>query len=702
MVQVLQVIAVVAGTLLLGAPTAALAGPIASTPGFTGGTPRVKTGQPRSGVSTGVRPLFTVVEGIDDPTPHVAVDDGGTAYITWLEGTSGASGVEGGIGFCRVPRGARACNNPPATRVIRPQKASYDQSVGDAPAFNQDAGGGAYPIVIGEQLFILSTRAITTYGENGTGNTTILFASTDAGNTFSGGLPVADKITLLTRPVAFGPDDNPLIGLLGPGGGFGSLSGDDVAFSSVAGGQFNPGGFRLGENSGGVTARTESADGLAPLPNGGIAAVYTKQKNISGSAVDLVVRQFAGPGSPAGTEAFSAPQRFPIAPDAYGLASIAAGPNGPVVGSITEDAGARITPVNGGAPIDITKDSTADLKLTSGGLRPNGPIIASYVEDAISSGLFNNARNGGELSVRRSSDGRTFTAPERLTPRIFGIKKTDTAAAPDGGGFAVFQPEGFTSGSDNVPVRVASFGPQAKSALEGLPGTVPGTGTGTVPGTGTGTVPGAGTDGAITRNCNRIAVGALQVTTDNGVGCFLPGIGANKSKSVSNGPVLYNGIRITPLGGSQIVIKIDKGDKSLRLYSTGDVAVAIPGASGDIDLYRGQLKQQILNAKEGEPFLSLPQYDPTRVKGFKVKNAIAPIAKDGGAIVPIDLDLGDQLLHQTGHLDLVVGARKGGALHALDVGGLKAGLDENTLKVEIDELSLGPVTIRNLKFQWTR
>lgn len=680
MVQIQQVVAVLAGALLFGAPTAALAGPVASTPGFTGDTSKVKT------APAGVRPTVKLTDTLDVPKPHVAVDDAGTAYITWLLATDPTSTTPGGIGFCRLPRGASACTNPQSTRVLRPQK---DYGPGDSPAYNQDAAAGAFPVIVGEQLAIFTTRDITTYvtpsGEST--STTIAFVSADAGDSFTGGAPVAGDVVMATRPLAFGPSTNPLIGLLGPSSN-GAMADDAVVFNTIAAGAFAGQSFRIGTQDGGVNS-SELPDALAPLPGGGIAAAYTsRERNTSGKPTATFVRRSPGSGLPdAGS--FSPPQRVAVGAEqerTEARASLANSPRGLLAGGIGGAAKSLegrpvVTPDDGGAPVALAADSGNDLLLANAGGRADGQVIASFVDTA-------NPGNNGKvvqdtgLYVRRSTDGRSFTPAERLTTDSDVVHRTDIAAAPDGGGFAVFQ-QGRTSFAD-ATVQVASFGPQARSALPGLPGTVPGEGSAL---------------GTVSRSCKEISVAAVTITTV--AGCFLNGTGEDKGKSVSNGPVLYNGLRITPLDGGQIVLAIDKADKTLKLYTTGDATVVVPATEGgDVEIFKGQLKQAI-GATEGKPILDLPAY-PTVVRGFKVKNQLAPLAHKGGVKIPVELDLGPDLLHQSSHVDLIVTAPPRSGLRDVGVGGVSAGLSSDSLHVHVDELPVGGVIIRDLDFTWTR
>jgi hypothetical protein len=592
---------------------------------------------------------------LDDPRPHVAVDDGGTAYVTWNAGPVGPGG-EGGIGFCRLPRGATACANPPESRLIVPSK-TYGE--GDDPSYNQDAGTGAYPVVLGDQLFVLSTRGPTTYATPAGDSTatTIAFASTNAGDSWSGGLPVAGDLRLTTRPVAFGSDDNPLIGLLG------GSSGDAVAFAAVAGGLYTPGAFRLGQTAPGIDG-SEAPDALTALPGGGVAAAYA---TLNGSlTAGGAVRRDASSAVPTSAAAFTAPASFPGSPD-QGRATLAYGPGGLLLGTIGGAAKklnqrAVVTPLDGGAPIALTDSTTVDLQLVTGGAVAGGPVVASYQLAGDPA-----AKNG--LYVRRAANGKTFTAAQRLTPGSRGVHGDDLAAAPDGGGFAVFQTD-----SSSGEVRVVPFGPQGATGRPGLPGSTPGAGA-------------AGSPAGVTKDCDRIAVGALQVTTADGVGCFVPGTGANKGRSISNGAVLFNGLRITPLSG-QVILEVDSADQTLKLQTTGPVKVEIPSAvAGDTLLFQGALPTQTLTAKEGQPFLDLPAH-PVTIKGFRVASRLAPLAAAGGARIPVDLDLGPQFLGLTAHADLIVSPTEGLVL--------------DSLHLHQDTLPLGPVVVRDLDVTWTR
>ena len=632
--------------LLFAAPAASA--PVAKTPAFTGGTPRVKTGAPKTGTSTRpARAPITLSSTLSRPTPHAAVDDAGTAYIAWVEPTDATSATEGGVGFCRLPRGASACDNPAATRVLRPGKANYGPA--DDPAYNQDAGGGAYPLVVGDQLFILTSRSVTTYATPAGDSTltSLAFVSTDAGNSFSAGVPVAGNLAIGTRPVAFGPDDNPLIGLLG-GASVSLTGGDPARFVALQGGTFAADGIDLPPSQSGA---------LAALPGGGIAVAYDTGSDVS-------VQRSPTSTRPTNAGGFGPPQRVP----GGRLSGLGSGPKGLLavgIGGTSASLNERVvaTPLDGGSPLALTPDSAAAPVLATAGAGAGGALVTSYTDVGDPAGA-----NG--LYVRRSANGTTFSAPQRLTAAGDGVFAPDIAAAPDGGGVAVWQSE-----DGGGQVRATTFGPQGRLTAPGLPGSSPGAGSAT-----------GGGDG-VTRECSRIAVGAIEVRTADGVGCFLPGIGSNKGKSVSNGAVLYNGLRITPLNGSQIVLDIDRGSKAVTMYTTGQATVEIPGGeAGDILIFRGQLKQK-LTAKVGQPALDLPKF-PTSIRGFKVVNELAPLAtKGGGVTIPTELDLGPQFLGLTAHADLVV---------------TPAGLQLNTLRFRQATLPLGPVTVQNLDVSWTR
>ncbi|UUY05974.1 hypothetical protein LRS13_10795 [Svornostia abyssi] len=402
----------------------------------------MKTGAPKTGTSTRpARAPITLSSALSRPTPHVAVDDAGTAYIAWLEPTDATSATEGGVGFCRLPRGATACDNPAATRVLRPGKANYGPA--DDPAYNQDAGGGAYPLVVGDQLFILTSRSVTTYATPAGDSTltTIAFVSTDAGNSFSTGVPVAGNMAMGTRPVAFGPDDNPLIGLLG--GASTSLAGGDPSrFVALQGGTFATDGIDLPPAQSGA---------LAALPGGGIALAYDTGSEVS-------VQRSPTSARPTNAGGFGPPQRVP----GGRLSGLGFGPKGLLavgVGGTSASLNERVvaTPLDGGSPLALTPDSATAPRLATAGAGAGGALVASYTD-------VGDPTSANGLYVRRNTSGTTFTAPQRLTAATDGVHVPDIAAAPDGGGVAVWQSE--DSGGQ---VRAAAFGPPGPPDRAGPP-----------------------------------------------------------------------------------------------------------------------------------------------------------------------------------------------------------------------------------------
>lgn len=683
MTPILALVVGLVGFAAFAAPSGALAETrVARTPAFAGGTPTIKTAAP---VAT-VQPAVKLTGALPIPAPHIDVDDGGTAYVAWRI-PKVDSGTPDLIGFCRLPRGATACTNPPATRVLRPTNPDGHPD-GD---YQDDAtGGGAYPVIVGNQLVILSSRENFDYEHQAGVRRTVAFVSDNGGDSFTGGGPVSEGIAMNTRPVGFGLDNDPYIGLLGPSS-FGSAADDAVDVTTVRPGVVSPAPFRLGTSAGG-TDTTESADALAALPDGGIAAAYSTLDSGRTTPASVVVRKFAGPGRPNSEADFSAPERFPIGAEqeqavfAPGV-TMANSPAGLLVGTSGDGTKSRDTlPVvratAGGSPVALADKSARELRLANAGGSANGQVLASYT-DSPDSG------SGSGLYVRRSTDGRSFSPPERLTSQSAGVHRPEVAAAPDGGGFVAFQ-DGATTTADGA-VSLVSFGPGTRSSLAGLPGTVPGE---------------ESAAGTITRGCREITVAAVHITPDSPNGCFLNGRGADSDKTVSDGPINYNGLRITPLGDTQLVFYLDKATRYLMLYSTGLARVEAPSSSGDITLFVGKLMQAV-KAHEGDPILELEHY-PAVVMGFTVANVIKPLAHDGGVMIPVDLQLGRELVNdkaqQTGHSNLVVTAPKPGKARAADVGfgGVDVGLDPDSLHVHVASLPVGGVVIRDLDFTWTR
>ncbi|MEV4423481.1 hypothetical protein AB0L40_26450, partial [Patulibacter sp. NPDC049589] len=491
-------------------PAAADAGRRVTTPGFKGSTKRLKA-KP-TGAAAKPTPPIALAAGARHP--HAVVDAAGTAYVTWNVPTDGSEGPrrEDAIGFCRLPRGATACDNPPETRLLIPQK-TY--GTGDDPFLNQEVSRGAAPVIVGDQLVILSTRYPTLYplpdGDT-TDRATIQFVSLDGGTSFSGGSPVTSGINILDVPVSFGSDTSPRIGTLNP-------TEDGIVFRALSPGAFTGAGAIL-EPGALYGANTQ----LTRLPNGGIAALFADGPG------SIAVRRFLGQGDPNDVANWTPKEHL----QGYDP-SIATGSGGRLLVARKEfsDHGVYTVQTLAGPgaatkPVPLHPVGLDAARIQGDG----GPLTAAYVD---AGGATDSVSGHTGLSVRRSpGGGSAFGAEQRITTTPRDTFEPSFDAAPDGGGFVAW------AADDGAPAEIRGhfFGSLAKSSSPGLPTTTPGSATG---------------DGNVTNaDCQHRDFGKIRVRTENG--CFLSGKRDGHAVAVSEGPIFVNGLKVTPIGKTQLVV----------------------------------------------------------------------------------------------------------------------------------------------------
>lgn len=625
----LRLAVAIGATVLLAAPAPALAGRTATSPGFDGPTKRIRTTAPATPAPA---PPLTLAENGDHP--HAVVDGAGTAYVTWTAPGAGPGG-EDGIGFCRIPRAATACDNPPATRLLIPQK---PYGPGDGPSANLELSRGALPVILGQQLAIISTRYPTRYAVPGdeSDTTTILYVSDDGGTSFTGGSPTATGLVADGEAVAFGSEGAPRIGVL-----VGERN-SGVDFQAIAPGSFTTGVARLADGIDGAETQ------LTPLPDGGLAAVFG-----TGPGTFGVRRLPAGAANPNDAGGWSPTESF----RGYDP-SIAAGPGGALYVTSREysDVGTyRVQRVGGGSVGALHPRTLASAVIQGGG----GALTAAYLDPG---GTRDAVRGHVGLSVRRSAagDGR-FGAEERITTTA-DVHELSFQAAPDGGGFAAWRSS--TAGAG--PIRGHFLGRRGRSTLPGLPTTAPG----------------AGSDVPVSSSCRTRRFGKVTLTVESG--CFLGGKRDGRSVAVAEGPLTLNGLRITPLGTTQLVF--DPSDRELYTAGNGSVRVEIPSSSGPIVLWQGGLRQK-LGSGSGQRLLNFDgaAYRVT-VKGLPVVGAIEPLIDGDGVRIPLALALPTVLGDVTGQATLRVSP--------------DSGLDLQSLDLRAPSIVVPPIEISDLRLSW--
>jgi hypothetical protein len=628
-----RLVALLALGAALAVPTVADARRVATSPGFDGPTKRLT---PTSVPQPLPRPVTLATNGA---APHVAVDGDGTAYVTWRV-AGGGPGGEDAIGFCRLPRGAAACDNPAATRLLVPEKPYGD---GDGPEANKEVSDGPFPVVVGDQLAILSTRYPTRYELPGGGTsetTTVLLLSLDGGTSFSQGGAVGTDVALDAQPVAFGSATSPRIA------GLSSQRQGGVFAQVLSPAAFTPGRIDLGGPGG-----PGEPSGLTALPDGGVAAVL-----VTGPGT-FAVRRFDGQGDP------NDAGRWTLAGSFRGYdPSLAAGPGGRlfVAARPASDVGVyAVTEVGAGRRGTVQPTSARFARILG-----RGGALSALVLDR---GDTRDAPKGHKgLYLRRSPSGDgAFGGEQRLTTTADDIDAPAFDAAADGGGFAVWTP---SAGQGSGEVRGVFFGALARNGAAGLPTTTPGGGTGPL----------------TSADCVRRVFGKVVARVETG--CFLNGRRDGRTVAVAEGPIRVNGIRIVPLGDTQLVI--DPHDAELYTAGNGTARVEIPvPGSAPIVLWQGGLRQKLQTGKDGRLFTFDPARFPVTVKGFRVAGALEPRIDGEGSRIPLSLTLPTGFGDATGQATLRIDPQDG--------------LRLDSLALHADEIVVPPVTIKDLSLRWT-
>lgn len=394
------------------------------TPGYKG-----RTKAPR----TGPAPAPPVVSLGPGERPDVIVDAAGTSHIVFNEPVpAGGSDI---THYCRVPRGAKGCNNPSGTPFPP-----------IADAFSHDSSGPKI-LQIGDGLVALSARypAVVQHPDGETSDRTLYaWLSSDGGESWTG-------------PA--------IIGTIDPSGDAAAVAGrlaiitDTVTGGTsaqiYASGAYQRGGILLGPGDAAYGGRIAD-DGGAP-----IAA-------FNDLSPQVIVRRFGGAGDASDPQAWTA-SAFPGA-----RPRLATGPRGawvmyredllgpwairPVPGGQAAAAGQRLSDPSAGENDegDLVQDAGGKLRaLWATGSSPTR-VVARSSEPAMGASF------GGEDLVA-AADG------------VAGLR---AATTDDGGGGAVFQ----RSQGDAKDVVLAAFGslsPTRKAgagsrAGEGIPGAVAG------------------------------------------------------------------------------------------------------------------------------------------------------------------------------------------------------------------------------------
>ena len=383
------------------------------TPGYKGGrtVPRAAAPQPPAPVVIGKGSM-----------PSVTVDAAGTSHIVWNE--SVADSESDITHYCRIPRGAKACNNPNQTPmpINVPYSGDYE---------------GPKILQVGDQLVVLTHRypAVVTHPGGATSDrTTYAWTSVDGGTTWSGPAIVGN---LPTHSVALVGGDNPRI----------------AAITST----YTPGLFMqlidAGSYTSGSTLLADPSTGLiyggtvAPAGNGIVAAA-------SGPVGPVLVRKVGDTGGASNAAAWTSAQI--AGEDPY----VAGGPSGPFLLTKTAKRPTLWSVDQGGAPARVASLFPTEADPVALTQDASGKLIASWV-----------AGTPSVLSVSRVNPNGTGGSAYPAAKGV--IDQVASSAAFDGGGVMVYRRD--ATGLFTGDIAVAAFGTLAPTNRSGA-GSLAGTG----------------------------------------------------------------------------------------------------------------------------------------------------------------------------------------------------------------------------------
>jgi hypothetical protein len=456
----------------------ALAAPVVRTPGYKGITKAIATKAPVA------PPAASLGAGAG---PDVMVDDAGTAHVVWTVAPVGAPSQ---TVYCRVPRGARACE---VLHALVPPGAGE---------FSQDVGGPAVTAV-NDQVVIMSARypqTVTRPDGSTASNVVWMWTSDDGGQSFTTPAMVASGNGPGTAvagdvrggAVAYGPAEAPQIAF-----GTGVVTGG-VTVTTVRPGTYTP----LGAS---VAVGDLLGSRLAVLDG---RPVVTYQ-DLSGNGF---LRRWTGQGDPNDAGTWGPQETLP----GFNPRVTVAG--GRLIVTVTDGLlGGTLRLVDltrGGAPVVVNAGVQAGDHDVTG--LPDGRVVVTWRGTDTSGASGQWMRVVGANGAPEANP--VLIGPDAIFPRA--------AAAPDGGGVVVAVGDGA--------IQLSAFGPRTPTGLPGL-----------------GSRPGGGAlpaDASV--DCQRIRFGVLETLLQDG--CYLNA--ATGRAKVSTGPVRLNGLEIVPDPGVQVII----------------------------------------------------------------------------------------------------------------------------------------------------
>jgi len=382
------------------------------TPGYKGGrkVPATRTPAPPAPIILGKGRL-----------PSVVVDAAGTSHIVWNEEVTGP-GVDV-THYCRLPRGAKACNNPNGTPMPITPPYSGDYS-------------GPKILQIGDQLVVLTHRypAVVTHPDGQTDDDTVYaWTSVDGGTTW-GGPAIVGNLPL--HNIALVGGATPRIAAIT------DAFTEGLMLQTIDAGSYTRTRTRLDADTGALYEGQVAADGdgVVVAASAPVGPVLVRRVGNASSA-----------GNPAAWSSTQIPGTDPV---------LAGGPSGPFLVTRTGNVPTMWRVDGGGVPQRIARVGTGSAEPVALAQDATGNLHASWL--------------AGAPSVLTTRKVRPDGSADAAYPVAIGqIDEVASSAAFDGGGIVAYRRT--PSGGGESEVAVGPFGPLSPTGQRGA-GSLFGTG----------------------------------------------------------------------------------------------------------------------------------------------------------------------------------------------------------------------------------
>lgn len=525
-------------------------------------------------------PVVTEISGVALPAgaaPRAIVDDAGTAHITLVPSGPNLRTAA----YCRLKRGARACDNPALTL---PEITDIRESATTLP-FRIEA---VRPFVLGGSLLVVGTA--TGGGPRRPDGTSIiasvwLWESRDGGQSFDPPVLIGDT---RTTPVAvFGSPDAPR--LL-------ALRGDNVG-----------GGW-----SGAVLSTAAVTVDETPLlpPEGRLASAWSATTQDGVPVFAYSTNAGTSVVTPASADRALDAAGYATARLPGGQVSVAGGPGGVLA----------VTSTPRGATGEVAVRSVRGAQAGAPQALGEGfqPAISQHATGAVAvAAVRRDTRGVSRLALASGWAGRLTTPGELALPAALRASPTlqGLAIGPDGGGFAL-----ASAGSGvRAPAYALGLGESRPTGRPGLGGLAGG---------------GGALPSGVGVSCTRVTIGKLVMRAL--AGCLLPAADGS-GRRVSESTLRVGGMDVVPDRG----VKIVADPRRRTLDTTGAVTVRLRGGDLDIPVFRGELHLTIPRGSSGDLLASLPMERTTnpRLGGFELKGDADITITARGVRIPVAVQL---------------------------------------------------------------